>query len=180
MAKALSISCLALALIVVFSCVLHAQYGARTAFGGQQAPNDSNATTTASAPARDLQGVWMRRTPKGVFGSGATYTKDLPEMTPWGQEKFKAKDSNGGAYTLDQTNDPVFTRCYPPGVPRVYFNPYPFEFVQTPKYFNSKVSASKSRTGLSKELVVAIAAMSVIGFTPSTDAYSDWAHGWPL
>jgi hypothetical protein len=35
--------------------------------------------------------------PKGVFASGATYTKDLPELTPWGQEKFKeAKDSNGG------------------------------------------------------------------------------------
>lgn len=56
-------------------------------------------------------------------------------MTPWAQAKFKeAKDSNGGAYTLDQTNDPVLTKCDPPGVPRVYFHPYPFEFVQTPKY----------------------------------------------
>ncbi len=27
-----------------------------------------------------------------------------------------------GAYTLDQTNDPVLKRCYPPGVPRVYFH----------------------------------------------------------
>lgn len=135
MARALSTSCAALAAVLIFSCALHAQYGAGTAVGGQRAQNNNNATTTASAPARDLQGVWMRRTPKGVFGSGATYTKDLPEMTPWGQEKFKeAKDSNGGAYTLDQTNDPVLTRCYPPGVPRVYFHPYPFEFVQAPKY----------------------------------------------
>ncbi len=56
-------------------------------------------------------------------------------MTAWGEEKFKeAKDSNGGAYTLDQTNDPVLTRCYPPGTPRVYFHPYPFEFVQAKKF----------------------------------------------
>jgi hypothetical protein len=73
--------------------------------GGKQVPANNGASTTApaSVPARDLQGVWMRRTPKGVFGSGATYTKDLPEMTAWGQEKFKqAKDSNAGAYTLDE------------------------------------------------------------------------------
>jgi hypothetical protein len=56
-------------------------------------------------------------------------------MTSCGLEKFKeAKDSNGGAYILDQTNDPVLTRCYPPGVPRVYFHPYPFEYVQAPKF----------------------------------------------
>ncbi|PYU25860.1 MAG: hypothetical protein DMG32_11355 [Acidobacteria bacterium] len=134
MARALSDSSAALAAVLIFSCALHAQYGAGTAVGGQRAQNNNNAST-APAPARDLQGVWMRRTPKGAFGSGATYTKDLPEMTPWGQEKFKeAKDSNGGAYTLDQTKNPVLTRCYPPGVPRVYFHPYPFEFVQTPKY----------------------------------------------
>ena len=51
-----------------------------------------------------------------------------------GLEKFKeAKDSNGGNYRLDETNDPVLTKCYPPGVPRVYFHPYPFEVVHTPK-----------------------------------------------
>jgi hypothetical protein len=130
----------ALAAVLIFSCALHAQYGAGTAVGGQRAKTTTNDAAAAPpapapAPARDIQGLWMRRTPKGVFGSGATYTKDLPEMTAWGQAKFKeAKDSNGGAYTLDQTNDPVLTRCYPPGVPRVYFHPYPFEFVQTPEY----------------------------------------------
>src|ERR1700733_11878356 len=77
-------------------------------------------TPPAPAPPRDLTGVWMRRTPQGAFGSGATYTKDLPEMTPAGQAIFKqAKNSNGGKYTLEDTNDPVLTRCYPPGVPRV-------------------------------------------------------------
>ena len=28
----------------------------------------------------------------------------------------------------------MITHCDPPGVPRVYFHPYPFEFVNTPKY----------------------------------------------
>src|SRR5437879_7177530 len=133
MARALSDSSAALAAVLIFSCALHAQYGAGTAVGGQRAQNNNTAASTAPAPARDLQGVWMRRTPKGVFGSGATYTKDLPEMTPWGQEKFKeAKDSNGGAYTLDQTKNPVLTRCYPPGVQRVHLHHSAFEFVPTP------------------------------------------------
>jgi hypothetical protein len=56
-------------------------------------------------------------------------------MTPWALAKYKeAKSSNGGQYTLDTTNDPVVTKCDPPGVPRVYFHPYPFEFVSTPTY----------------------------------------------
>jgi len=66
---------------------------------------------------------------------GATFTKDAPAITPWAEEKFKqAKSSNSGEYTLETTNDPVLTRCDPPGVPRIYFHPYPFEFINTPKY----------------------------------------------
>jgi hypothetical protein len=135
MARALSASGTALAALLISACAVHAQYGGGTAVGGHGGQNNDNTAAVAPAPARDLQGVWMRRTPKGVFSSGATYTKDPPELTSWGQEKLKeAKDSNGGDYTLDQTNDPVLTRCYPPGVPRVYFHPYPFEFVQGPKF----------------------------------------------
>jgi hypothetical protein len=86
------------------------------------------------APARDLTGVWMRRYPEGAFRSNATLAPQGPEMTEWGKAKFaEVRDSNGGSYTLAETNDPVLTKCYPPGVPRVYFHPYPFQFVQTPK-----------------------------------------------
>lgn len=91
------------------------------------------------APAHDLTGVWMMRNPPGSNRGYTNYTftdpkTDPPALTDWGKQKFaEAKDSNGGNYTLDQTNDPVLTRCYPPGVPRVYFHPYPFEFVQTQK-----------------------------------------------
>jgi hypothetical protein len=88
------------------------------------------------APAHDLTGVWMLRNPPSMRAfAGATYTKEEPEMTPWAQAKYKqAKPSNNGAFTLETTNDPVLTKCAPPGLPRVYFHPFPFEFVQTPKY----------------------------------------------
>lgn len=91
---------------------------------------------TPPAPPHDLTGVWMLRNPASMRSfAGATFTKDEPELTPWAQARYKeAKPSNNGAYTLQTTNDPVLTKCDPPGVPRVYFHPYPFEFVHTPKY----------------------------------------------
>jgi hypothetical protein len=91
---------------------------------------------TPPAPPHDLTGVWMLRNPAPMRSfAGATFTKEEPEMTPWAQAKYKeAKASNNGTYTLQTTNDPVLTKCDPPGVPRVYFHPYPFEFVHTPKY----------------------------------------------
>jgi hypothetical protein len=132
---------IALALIAI-PCASYAQYGAGKAIaptGGKPATDKANAAP-APAPVHDLSGVWMMRNPPGsnLGYTNYTYTDpktDPPSMTAWGEEKFKeAKDSNGGAYTLDQTNDPVLTRCYPPGTPRVYFHPYPFEFVQGAKF----------------------------------------------
>jgi hypothetical protein len=132
---------IALALLAI-PCASYAQYGAGKAIP----PNAGNAegakpnAAPAPAPVHDLSGVWMMRNPPGsnLGFTNYTYTDpktDPPSLTPWGEEKIKeAKDSNGGAYTLDQTNDPVLTMCYPPGTPRVYFHPYPFEFVQAPKF----------------------------------------------
>ena len=84
------------------------------------------------APKRELGGPWMlRATPENRSYYLFTFSKDGPEMTPWAQERFKqAKASNTGAYGLDTTNDPVLSRCAPPGTPRAYFHPYPFEFYQ--------------------------------------------------
>jgi hypothetical protein len=93
----------------------------------------------APPAARDLSGVWMMRNPPGSNRGFTNFTftdpkTNPPELTEWGRaRKAEARDSNGGTFTLDQTNDPVLTRCYPPGVPRVYFHPYPFEIVHTPK-----------------------------------------------
>lgn len=108
---------------------LHAQDRQQSTGKGNKAE-----TPVPPAPAHDLTGVWMRSTPKGVFQSGSTYTKEPPELTPYLQELFnQAKNSNGGKTTLQETNDPVLSKCYPPGVPRVYLHPYPFQFIQTPK-----------------------------------------------
>ena len=88
------------------------------------------------APVRELTGVWMIRNPVAMRAfTGATFTKEPPQLTPWAEAKYKlAKSSNSGEFTLETTNDPVLTSCAPPGVPRVYFHPYPFEFIHTPKY----------------------------------------------
>ena len=123
-------------------CASYAQYGAGKALppSGNNREAAKPDAAAAPAPTHDLSGVWMMRNPPGSNRGYTNYTytdpkTDPPSLTAWGEEKFKeAKDSNGGNYTLDQTNDPVLTKCYPPGTPRVYFHPYPFEFVQGPKF----------------------------------------------
>jgi len=90
----------------------------------------------------DITGVWRRsrRPPdnkrKYTFHELAgTLTNEEPSMTPWGQATFKAARPNEGprAVPLSQTNDPV-TKCYPPGVPRIYVMRVgqPFEIMQIP------------------------------------------------
>ena len=96
----------------------------------------AHAAPSRPAPVRDLTGVWMKRTPPGVTQfDGATWTPGVPPpLTVWGlQERAKNKPNNSGEFQLHETNDPVLRKCYPPGVPRVYFHPYPFEMVQTDK-----------------------------------------------
>jgi hypothetical protein len=121
--------------------------GTRLLFGGlvfagvlsaQNAPNMDKkeaAPPSAPAPKHDLSGVWMMRNPPAMRAyTGATFTKEEPELTDWGKQKYaEAKNSNNGKFTLATTNDPVLTNCAPPGTPRVYFHPYPLEFVHTPK-----------------------------------------------
>jgi hypothetical protein len=120
------------AFVGLISCALPglglAQYGT-----GQPVGIEEPETEDGPAPVRDLSGVWMRiRPPEGGFYSNATWTEEGPELTPAGQALFgRARNSNAGGFSLAETNDPVLTRCYPPGVPRVYFHPYPFEVVYT-------------------------------------------------
>jgi len=105
--------------------VSHAQFGTGT-------PVNVRPLENGPPPTRDLSGIWTRLTPEGTFYSLSTWTPNSPEVTAWGQEKLsESKNSNAGGYALSETNDPVLTRCYPPGVPRVYFHPYPFEIVYT-------------------------------------------------
>jgi hypothetical protein len=78
----------------------------------------------------DLSGVWNMR----GFAGGGSFRGAAPKLTAFGEELFKkAKSSNSGEYTLEDTNDPVISKCYLPGVPRIYLQPFPWQIVQTPK-----------------------------------------------
>ena len=103
---------------------------------GQQTGSAKPAAAPVPAPEHDLSGVWnMHAAPAQRRFLGSTYTAEPPEMTAWGQEKYMAnKPSNGPrTHSLKETDDPVLRQCLPPGTPRIYLQPFPFQIVQTPK-----------------------------------------------
>jgi hypothetical protein len=124
------------------TCSLRVMLGLAVAFswasgGFAQAPAASaplNASSSSQTP--DLSGVWMRDAPPATAMQYWIYelNQEEPPMTAWGLEKFKAARSSFGAheYPLEEANDPVLRGCFPPGVPRVYMHPFPFQFIQTP------------------------------------------------
>jgi hypothetical protein len=114
---------------VAFSPALSAQMA-------QQSGSAKPAAAPAPAPEHDLSGVWnMHAAPAQRRFLGNTYTADPPDMTAWGTEKYNAaKPSNGPrTHSLKETDDPVLKQCLPPGTPRIYLQPFPFQIVQTPK-----------------------------------------------
>ncbi|MEE2683553.1 MAG: hypothetical protein VYC50_00420 [Pseudomonadota bacterium] len=118
-------------ILIFFTNAAYAQYGTGT-------PTDVQPRVLGDAPIRDLSGVWVRTprrlSPENAFISGSTFTPEPPKLTEYGQELLDAsKNSNAGDFALVDTNDPVLTKCYPPGLPRVYLHPYPFQFVNTDK-----------------------------------------------
>jgi len=123
-----------LSAILAWSAALHAQAQP------QAKPPAANPPQQMRGPAppvpgpphdpHDLSGVWNARRGYG----GNSFDRQGPEMTPWAQQQFKAaKASNGGEFTLETTNDPVIAKCFPPGTPRIYLQPFPMQVVQTPK-----------------------------------------------
>jgi hypothetical protein len=59
-------------------------------------------------------------------GQGVVEGNDIPYQ-PWAAAKVKENFANR------MTADPD-AKCYPPGVPRATYMPFPFQIVQTPKY----------------------------------------------
>src|SRR6202162_4744578 len=106
--------------------------------GASAHPRQANAPSKAASSSKtpDLSGVWMRDAPPATAMQYWIYelNQEEPPMTEWGKAQFQAVKSSFGSheYPLEQTNDPVLRRCYPPGVPRVYMHPFPFQFIQTP------------------------------------------------
>ena len=117
-----------LGLAILMGCALTAP--------AQTKKPDAPAKSASSTKIGDLSGVWMRDAPPATAMQYWIYELNLeePPMTAWGETQFKATKSSFGAhmYPLEETNDPVLRGCFPPGVPRVYMHPFPFQFIQTP------------------------------------------------
>lgn len=90
---------------------------------------ESRAPSTAAGA--DLSGVWMRRYDASY--QNYAFTEDPPPMTEWARERFAATKPTFGPREVPvaETNDPVY-QCLPPGTPRIYAHPAPFEIVHTP------------------------------------------------
>jgi hypothetical protein len=123
---------LLLGIILALAALLASSTGA----SAQTKKPDAAAKDSNSNQAPDLSGVWMRDAPPATAMQYWIYelNQEDPPMTPWGLAQFKAAKSSFGSheYPLEETNDPVLRNCFPPGVPRVYMHPFPFQFIQTP------------------------------------------------
>lgn len=103
------------------------------------APGISWAQQAASkAAAPDISGVWNVRRQRGQQYLGWTFGPTDPQMTPWAQARFAATKPSFGPRSFEDSNDPVnpttanSVGCFPPGVPRIYLQPFPMEIIQTP------------------------------------------------
>jgi hypothetical protein len=67
-----------------------------------------------------------------------SFTPTIPPMTPWGKARYLAAKPSYGPRAADPSTDYVNPTtgkdpgCLPPGVPRIYIQPFLFEIVQTP------------------------------------------------
>src|ERR1700740_1240368 len=88
--------------------------------------------------APDLSGVWNARNTPQTRYLGYGFMAEDPPMTAWAQEKFKQNKPSFGPHSVKDSNDPVnpttvnATGCFPPGMPRIYLQPFPMEIIQTP------------------------------------------------
>ena len=96
------------------------------------------AAMAAAQQKPDLSGVWTAKNTPGARYRGWGFMAEEPPMTPWALEKFKLTKPSFGPRSFKDSNDPVnpttvnATGCFPPGVPRIYLQPFPMEIIQQP------------------------------------------------
>lgn len=118
---------LGLAVILLVAKPLHAQVG-----GQQPATNTPPATPTV-----DLSGVWEANMP-GLKWATYSFSPDIPPMTPWGKQRYLAAKPSYGPRSVAESTDYVNPTtgkdvgCLPPGVPRIYIQPFALEMIETP------------------------------------------------
>ncbi len=104
----------------------------RALIGGEAMPVERGTARQDPLPAgqgADLRGVWMRNYEHRW--QNYAFTEAPPPMTPWGQTRFEQSRPAFGpdSVAVAESDDPVY-RCLPPGVPRIYAHPAPFEILQ--------------------------------------------------
>jgi hypothetical protein len=120
-------SILGLVAVLVCSSILRAQTAEQS--GTTKAPT--------GAPTVDLSGVWEADM-HGLKWAEYSFTPEIPPMTPWGKARYLAAKPSYGPRAVEPSTDYVNPTtgkdpgCLPPGVPRIYIQPFLFEIVQTP------------------------------------------------
>jgi len=103
----------------------------------QVAPQSGTAKALTEPPAVDLSGVWEANMP-GLSWAEYSFAPDIPPMTPWGKTRYLAAKPSYGPRAVEDSTDYVNPTtgkdlgCLPPGVPRIYIQPFLFEIVQSP------------------------------------------------
>jgi hypothetical protein len=102
-----------------------------------QTADQHAASSRSSAPTVDLSGVWEANMP-GLKWATYSFTPDIPPMTPWGKQRYLAVKPSYGPRSFEDSTDYVNPTtgkdvgCLPPGVPRIYIQPFALEMIQTP------------------------------------------------
>ena len=75
----------------------------------------------------DLSGVWEPRAP-----TAGLFSKEPPPLQAWAEQKSRPNRENPQNPTSVRENDrDPYLKCAPPGVPRIWLTPTPFEIVQS-------------------------------------------------
>lgn len=141
-----------------------------------QAPGESSAQKTQNPVATpDLSGVW--NVASGVY-EFASFGKEDPPMTPWGQAQLGAAKPSQGPHgvKLSETNDRVY-KCSPPGLPYIYIQLFPMQIIQSPKeiielFEYDHTCATSSRMGANIPLLRRLLTMVTPSATGKTTRWS--------
>jgi hypothetical protein len=114
---------------LIGSIILLAAVVACCSVSPAQSAQQSGATQSKPVvPARDLSGVWLAEDAPNAL---LTATDEQPPMSAWGQAQFRNAVEQKTSPD-DKANSDPYSRCDPPGVPRVYLFDGPVEIIQTP------------------------------------------------
>ncbi len=121
-----------LGIVLAFAFVLSYSPAA----SAQVTPPSGPATVPSPNKTPDLFGVWMFDHPPATADQFWVYElrREEPPMTAWGEEQYRAAKTSFGphAVPIAETNDPVYQKCMPPGMPRIFTHPLPMQIIQAP------------------------------------------------